>query len=151
MPENWVHPTDGTYPSGQIRHIALLEGCMLEGSLADWDEGHAKWQRGEFPDYASEEDRAMPFAEWDGPRPDPSDYMPRWAEEEATYWQMYETCSEGTPISPVMADPESLARWLVVAAANTFAERTADYDAWMRIIEGAPATPIFVILGAKEC
>lgn len=140
VPEGWVHPVDGVYTmgrsAGEPRHIALYDGCTLEGSLARWDEENAKWQRGELPEYATKEDLATPFDEWDGPRPDPVDYMPCWTEEEATHWQMYETCSEGTPISPVMADPESLGRWLVDNGANTFADYTADLESWMKIILG---------------
>lgn len=38
--------------------------------------------------------------------------MPRWSAKKRTHLQMYETCSEGTPISPVMATAEELAHWL---------------------------------------
>lgn len=50
---------------------------------------------------------------------------------------MYETCSEGTPISPIFAGPEELAEWLASNDASTFADHTASRDDWMRIILGA--------------
>jgi len=34
------------------------------------------------------------------------DYMPDWPKDKCTHYQMYETCSEGTPISPVMETPD---------------------------------------------
>ena len=40
--------------------------------------------------------------------------------EERTHYQMYETCTEGTPISPVMETPENLARWLADNGASAF-------------------------------
>ncbi len=41
------------------------------------------------------------------------DFMPRWLEHEATCFQVYETISEGTPISPVLASLDDLEAWLV--------------------------------------
>ena len=45
-------------------------------------------------------------------------HMPHWPIKRRTHWQMYETVSEGTPISPVMATAEELARWLADNHAN---------------------------------
>lgn len=51
-----------------------------------------------------------------------NDYMPVWAEEEKTHIQMYETCSEGTPISPKFTKDktEELAKWLADNNASSF-------------------------------
>jgi len=38
--------------------------------------------------------------DWAGGPPDKEYYRPAWTEEEATAFQMYETVSEGTPVSP---------------------------------------------------
>lgn len=62
------------------------------------------------------------------------DVMPQWPEEEKTHWQMYETTSEGRPISPVMETPEDLARWLADTKASAFADRTATYEEWLSTI-----------------
>jgi hypothetical protein len=70
--------------------------------------------------------------------------MPQWSEEERTHYQMYETTSEGTPISPVMPTGESLARWLADNNANAFAGTTASYDEWLRMIRKGVA-PSFVV------
>lgn len=60
--------------------------------------------------------------------------MPQWSDDERTHYQMYEDCTEGTPISPVMESPESLARWLTDNDANAFAGRTATYEEWLAAI-----------------
>lgn len=57
--------------------------------------------------------------------------MPEWPEEEKTHIQMYETTSEGTPISPVMDTPENLARWLADNGASSFGGFTATYEQWL--------------------
>ena len=49
-------------------------------------------------------------------------------------WQMWETTSEGSPISPVFATPEELGRWLVDSEASAFGRDTASYEQWMRMI-----------------
>ncbi len=48
-----------------------------------------------------------------GERPNPVDYMPDWPEEARTHWQVYETVSEGTPVSPVFASIDDLIEWLI--------------------------------------
>lgn len=49
-------------------------------------------------------------------------------------WQMWETTSEGSPISPVFATPEELARWLAKTGASTFGDQTTTYDRWLAMI-----------------
>ena len=71
--------------------------------------------------------------------PDPDDYMPAWPRHVATHWQMYESTSEGTPVSPVMRTPHDLAEWLYEHGISTFADAKTDYDGWLSIIEGANA------------
>lgn len=51
-------------------------------------------------------------------------------------WQMWETTSEGSPMSPVFATAEELARWLTDTGASTFGYNTASYETWLRIITG---------------
>lgn len=41
-----------------------------------------------------------------------NDFMPDWKKEEATHYMMYETISEGTPISPIFSTQEELAEFL---------------------------------------
>lgn len=65
--------------------------------------------------------------------------MPIWPDEKRTHLQMYETTSEGTPISPVMETPEALAQWLVDHRASAFAGQTASYEAWLMVCEGRTA------------
>lgn len=41
------------------------------------------------------------------------DYVPDFLEVEKTHYQIYETVSEGTPISPVFASLQEMEEWLV--------------------------------------
>jgi len=49
-------------------------------------------------------------------------------------FQMWETTSEGSPMSPVFAAPEELARWLVDNNASSFGNDTATYGQWLAMI-----------------
>jgi hypothetical protein len=48
-------------------------------------------------------------------------------------WQLWETTSEGSPVSPVFATPEELARWCVDGA-TLFAGVGASYEEWFQMI-----------------
>jgi hypothetical protein len=73
--------------------------------------------------------------------------MPQWAENERTHFQMYETCSEGTPISPVMETKEELARWLADSGASAFADLTATYEQWLATIEQGSSVSAAIVGG----
>ena len=74
--------------------------------------------------------------------------MPDWPEEIKTHYMMYETCSEGTPISPAFKTPEELARWLADNNASAFAGQGASYESWLRICKGGYA-PSAIIMNGK--
>jgi hypothetical protein len=145
VPSNWEHPVceDGKYRP-------LLSGPYSK-HLADWEEYAQVWAQGFQRDYATNgwrpkdvEYAATAFEDYYGVRPEPDEYMPEWPEEECTHYQMYEVCTEGTPISPVMASPEELARWLADNDASAFGSMTATYEQWLCVCLGAFAPSAIV-------
>lgn len=131
VPANWEHPKDDR---GQF---IPLYGRSFSEKASNWDKEHAKWQEGFRSDFAGgweekdEGDASMSYEDYAGPRPVESDYMPDWPESERTHFQMYEDTSEGTPISPPMESPETLARWLADNGASAFAGQKATYEQWL--------------------
>ena len=73
------------------------------------------------------------------------DVMPQWPELELTHYQMYESTTEGTPISPVMETPEALAHWLADNNASAGPYATATYDQWLAIIKAGSSAGSFVM------
>ena len=73
--------------------------------------------------------------------------MPQWNEIEKTHYQMYETVSEGTPISPIMESPEMLARWLTDNKASASGRMTANYEQWLTVCKGGYAPSMVYIPG----
>lgn len=51
-------------------------------------------------------------------------------------WQMWETTSEGSPMSPVFATADELAQWLADSGASLFGSATAPKAQWLAIITG---------------
>jgi hypothetical protein len=154
VPKNWQHPKND---NGQL--IGLL-GDSFKEALKDWDEQYKKWKQGlcqSYKDYPnityvpiSDENKQMSFSEYYSCRPIKSEYMPEWKEEEKTHFQMYEICSEGTPISPVMETPEELARWLVDNNASAFGSSGASYEGWLRVCNGGYAPSATMVDGKLE-
>jgi hypothetical protein len=99
-----------------------------------------KWSRRE------DDTKGMTFIEWHGACPQAEHYMPDF-KEPCTHLQMYEDCSEGTPISPVMATAEELAHWLADTGANAFGSMTATYEDWLATIKRGWAPS--AVLGPK--
>ena len=71
----------------------------------------------------------------------PSDEIKRLNEEwkcseppDGPGFQMWETVSEGSPISPVFESPEFLAKWLADTNASSFGRMTCTYGQWLKMI-----------------
>lgn len=150
VPADWQHPKDE-----RGEYVPLFDGYTER--VERWDREAAKWneglvynwgheRRGELEWKPRPETDCATFEEWDGRRPCAKDYMPDWPADQRTHLQMYETCTEGTPISPVCATPEDLARWLADTGASACGNETASYEAWLSVCRGRPA-PSMVIRG----
>jgi hypothetical protein len=96
---DWEHPREpGTYSDGSPRYRPLFSRESLRLRL-EW--------RTEHPE---DEDEQEPI--------DLADYMPEIPEGTPYGWQLYETVSEGSPLSPVCATKDELAAWLSSPAAG---------------------------------
>ena len=128
VPSNWQHPKNN---NGRYRPI--LDG--YKSALNDWKVGYAKWERDELGDF-DKKLKASGREYWDyaGNPPSRDEYMPDWPESERTHWQMYETTSEGTPISSPMSSPDELAQWLADTGASAFGGMTATKEQWLSMI-----------------
>jgi hypothetical protein len=129
--KDWEHPQD---EAGWL--IPLRPGYQL---AEDVDE---------FESEVEENGLEVTLEDW-GDQPDPADYMPAWRDEEATYYQMYENVSEGTPISPPMPTREELAHWLADNEANPGGGRNAkaSYEAWLHTCQTGYCFSMMLIRG----
>lgn len=113
VPPNWQHPTTEEYDPFRRRTEARKQPMYDETfaqAAAEWKAGFAKWEAGERPAYCSAPE--LEFWEYHGAPPDREYYRP-WADEEATWFQVWETVSEGTPVTPPFATQDELVDYLV--------------------------------------
>ena len=136
VPANWEHPKE---PNGDYKPLFETFKPFSE-MQAKVDTDIELWEKGEHPDQDKDwknlNPREYSYYEWHGGcYPDEKAYMPYWPPEERTHYQMYESTSEGTPISPPMETPEALAKWLTVNDASYFGSITVTEQQWLDIIK----------------
>jgi hypothetical protein len=78
----------------------------FENAASKWRAGYAEWQAG-----CLEKMRPMEYWEYHCP-PEREDYRP-WLDVEATWYQVWETVSYGTPVTPPFATTGELIEYLV--------------------------------------
>lgn len=129
VPPDWKHPrrdTDGG-PGRTAGDFRPLRDEFFDAALERWYAEWQSWRAATHPHWRP----GCRYDEWAGGPPDPDHYRHRdWTEAEATHCQMYETVSEGTPVSPVFATPEGLVEYLV--AGGDFWDRRRGSGGWAR-------------------
>jgi hypothetical protein len=116
VPPNWEHPKTERFNPFKLSsetHFQPMYDRAFSESMREWIAGWEAWERGERPSYCDDESRDMPYWEYEGAPPDPAYYRPDWKPEEMTWFQVYETVSEGTPVTPPFATKQELIDYLV--------------------------------------
>ncbi len=112
---NWEHPKKTKYNpwkrKEETSYVPLYDESY-EKDISEWVKNHLLWENGTHPDQQEEVDHPRYFAEADGNPPDIDTYRPDWREEDATWFQLYETVSEGTPLSPAFSTKQELINYL---------------------------------------
>lgn len=116
VPANWEHPKTEVPDHRSQRMVERYQPMFdrpFAPAMREWYANWEAWERGERPEHCDdEESRKLTFWEWDGGPPDPHYYRPDWKPEEMTWFQVYETVSEGTPVSPPFATEDELIQYL---------------------------------------
>lgn len=118
VPSDWQHPKDD---DGDYKRLYDND---YHSAAREWIEAFDLWRKGEHP---SQLESCKYYWEYSNP-PDEESYRERvWTAEEATAYQIYETVSEGTPVSPIFLTLDDMVDWLVTQgysriAAERFAE-----------------------------
>lgn len=111
VPPNWDHPRQEGRYSGDLQPMF---NERFDNKFAEWLTHFDRLRRGELDD-VERKHYPLGLADWlqdEGQPPDPKYYRP-WKDEEATWFQVWETVTEGTPITPPFATPEELVDYLV--------------------------------------
>lgn len=124
VPKNWEHPRydeKGRWPG----HHIPMHDCDFETAAAQWKDDFAAWEDGDHPDLCQSASidlaQTTEFWEWESP-PDPDTCRPKFTSEPACL-QVYETVSEGTPVSPVFETEGEMVAWLIAQGHSEHAAR----------------------------
>jgi hypothetical protein len=101
VPPNWEHPK-GERRNGKIDYLPMFDQDP-ESKIEEWISGYRAWKK--------EEHDGTEYWNYEGGL-DLACYRPKFTEE-PTWYQLYETVSEGTPLSPPFATKEELVNYLV--------------------------------------
>ena len=115
VPPNWEHPryTSENRPAGNRNPVQWMGQYIpmhdqaFAAAAREWQDQLLMWQEGKHPDYQD----GVFYWEYEGDPPAREDYRPDFAEE-PTWYQVYQTISEGTPVTPPFATEEELIDYL---------------------------------------
>lgn len=105
VPPNWEHPKTDRYGDGRYQP---LYDQRFSDAVTEWNKEFLAWRA---PGGEGEAHPDMEFWEWHGGPPE-REYYREYADADATWVQVYETVSEGTPVTPPFATPEELVDYL---------------------------------------
>ena len=111
VPPNWEHPRHTADDARRPEKIGEYRSCYdtdYETAAKEWCENFQKWANGPHPSQPCNYTKY--YWEWEHP-PDEELCRPAFGAE-ATWYQLYETVSEGTPVSPPFATAHELAVYL---------------------------------------
>lgn len=115
VPAGWEHP------KRRCPHWPKCEGseCFqpmfdrtFKKQAKEWKDSLFAWERGDRPSYCSADSRGLEFWEYEGAPPDREFYVP-YEKSDCSWLQMYETVSEGTPVTPAFKTDQELIDYLV--------------------------------------
>lgn len=125
VPATWEHPRQDCHHSpwsGGCEDAKRNGGMCFkplydreyEEDAKEWLQACIDWANGKIPEHSSEATREEYQFYWDyaGNPPDKDSYRPTFTEE-PTHYQVYETVSEGTPVTPVFATKDELTDYLI--------------------------------------
>lgn len=132
VPPNWRHPQVKHEYSGEMRDQPMFD--------ENFDDVFAAWlvefDRIRSDDLTDNERGYWPrrLADWlrdAGAPPDPAYYRP-WRDDEATWFQVWQTVSEGSPVTPPFETKEELVEYLVENGDFWDQKRWRDGDRFMQ-------------------
>lgn len=167
VPPNWDHPKRSVpnYVLGVMEErYQPLRDQDAESAFQEWMDEYQKWLLSEHDrviaeygadDYPKSEPYRS-FVKWHGSAPNPEYYRPQWSPDSLTWWQVWETVSEGTPVTPPFETQAELVEYLVAngdfwdQARRKEGRTTMNCDPWTRkqaesFVYGAGWAPSLVV------
>jgi hypothetical protein len=123
VPPNWEHPKKSVWIAreqrSKDRYIPLYDNCVQEEfdqgleEYKEWCESGMAKAMLEDPEFEYPNQPFRSFCYHMRSALDPGKYRPSWDEETATWYQVYESVSEGTLVTPPFKTQDGLINYLV--------------------------------------
>lgn len=139
VPLGWEHPKN------ERGHHQPLHDRTFEEAYAEWAQERQDWlddKDGERTRIQNKyyEGKDVPYERYAGTSPDPKYYRPAWPDAVVMGYCMYETVSEGTPVSPVFAELQQLEDWLVEQGTDRESAKAFCEHGWVPSFVMSPQT-----------
>lgn len=149
VPLDFQHPKRRDYSYRKRDYVEsyqpIFDGFYVP-VVREWLAERDLWQRGEHPDQGKSAATDCSFETWAGNGPDPDYYYPgeAWPADVEMGICMYETVTEGTPISAVYPDtPEGRAAMAAeLARTDTSITSSLTEADWLEVISRSAVAPI---------
>ena len=114
VPPCWEHPRFTEETTSYKNNIGEYRPCYdetYEDAADEWLLELAKWEAGDNPDRYDKDLGCRYYWDYEDGVPDATSYRPVFTEE-PTWFQVYETVSEGTPVTPPFSTEAALVDYL---------------------------------------
>ena len=118
-------PVDFNWPIGKIFYGYHIQSCLSKENYTGCEECRA-WAK----------IKKLDIKKYGCPN-----FEPLLGPPKGNGYQLWETTSEGSPMSPVFSSPEELAVWLEYNKISSFGTMTRSYDQWLDFIKGPGWAP----------
>ena len=108
-------PADWDHPKKEDGSIQPMYDIDYETALAQWLENHYLWLEGKHRYQMADPNGTKDYkyyAEYVKDAPQVAFYRPKWTDEERTHYQLYETITEGTPVTPPFQTIDALEKFI---------------------------------------
>jgi hypothetical protein len=115
VPLNWEHPKEEkyNYQTSQYEDSFIpMHDENYNVAAKAWIEKFELWKEGKHPQQLEPDNQYAYVWDYEGDPPSKRYYLPDWPENEQLGYRLYETVSEGTPVSPAFASLDELAEYL---------------------------------------
>lgn len=155
VPVNWEHPKRKDLTGRDTDQYQPLYDKDAETAWSDWMDGFEEWKAGELaktieehPEHGYKLDEPYrSFCDWDGEPPDPKYHRPKWPEDAVLGFAVYETVSEGTPVTPAFATKEELIDYLATQGTYWDDDKPWSREAAEKFVEQEWAPSLMIMFG----
>lgn len=159
---NWQHPKEekcNPFTRQTESHYQPMYDKDAETAWTEWLQEFENFKKEELAEAAREypndgysvDAPYRSFCEWNGRPPNPKYYRPKWPEDEPMGYAVYETVSEGTPVTPAFATKEELIDHLATKGTYYDDDQPWPREAAERFVEMEWAPTMMLKLGESGC